>query len=304
MPFSVLKVPERPPITESPSGREADWGFLRVGSRAPIGTTIRIAYVACSVLASGRCFSTARHTAYHSPASSHSGHVLSSLCTRHLGPLRGRGRRFDGDRLAAVGCLPVRERPRGDPVRADGWTRHEKSSDRAGAAGVRTRSGRLWSAEKLNGENLQYAFVLETGYRFSPSLSLGIGYQLGSYNHAAGVSRRGDSEALHTVQVLARHKMGGRQWVVAPYLDLGVNVSTGIGRLAFGPTVGGGLTVAVDNQLSLFLESRFNLAYPNQSNDTGFPFSIQGVVEAFNEAGVPFDGLAVLPAIGVEFELR
>lgn len=179
------------------------------------------------------------------------------------------------------------------------------ASDRSGAAGTRTRLGDLWNAERLNGENLQYAFILEGGYRFSPSLSFGVGYQLGSYLHEADVSRRrGGSESLHTVQVLARYKIGARSWVVSPYVDVGINASSGLGRVGVGPTVGGGLSVAVDNQLTLFLESRFNLAYPNQTNDVDFPFSVNGAVAAVEEKTTPFDVLAVLPALGLEFELR
>lgn len=179
------------------------------------------------------------------------------------------------------------------------------TSDRSGAAGTRTRLGDLWDAEKLDGDNLRYAFVLETGYRFSPSLSFGVGYQLGSYFHDGDLNRRGvGSESLHSVQMLARYKVGARDWVVSPYLDLGVNASTGLGRVGLGPTVGGGLSVAVDNQLTLFLESRFNLAYPNQTNEVDFPFSIRGAVAAVKEKTVPVDVLAALPAIGLEFELR
>jgi len=152
------------------------------------------------------------------------------------------------------------------------------TSDLSGATGGGSRSGRLWDPEKVNGENVQYAFILESGYRFSPSLSFGVGYQFSSYYHEAGFSRRGvGNESLHTIQVLTRYKMGGRRWLVSPYIDLGANVSVGTERLAGGPTLGGGLSVTVDNQLSFFVESRYNLAYPNQTSDTGFPLSIQSL---------------------------
>lgn len=136
-------------------------------------------------------------------------------------------------------------------------------------------------------DNVPYALVAELGYRFSPSLSFGLGYQFGSY-----YVRDVGHESLHTVQLLGRYKMGARAWSVAPYLDVGISASTGRRRVGYGPSLGVGLDVAVNDQVSFFLESRSNLVFSETSVDP-------------DESGsVPFDILNVTPAIGADIALR
>ncbi len=178
------------------------------------------------------------------------------------------------------------------------------ASDLSGDAGTETGIRDLVDSQKFAGDGLQYAFALEVGYKFSRSSSLGIGYQLGSYYHPDDEGLEAGNRYLHTFQILARHKLGARRWRVVPYVDIGVNASSGIEKIGVGPTAGIGLSVAVDNRMSIFLESRLNISFPNQTADTDLSASpTRGVSPLFSEK-VPFDVLSTLPSLGVEIDLR
>lgn len=166
------------------------------------------------------------------------------------------------------------------------------ASDFSGNAGAGRDFGDFFDSAKFSeSSDFQYAFTSELGYRFTPSLSLGIGYQLGTYYFTKLGRIGGKSETLHTVQVLGRYKLGAGRWPVAPYLDLGINVSSGLEHAGFGPTMGGGLAVAIDDRFSLFVESRLNLTFPDEAADT------------FGAGSVPFDVLGIIPAVGTEIDL-
>lgn len=166
------------------------------------------------------------------------------------------------------------------------------TSDFSGNAGAGRGFGDLFDANKFSdSEDFQYAVTMELGYRFSPSLSLGLGYQLGTYYFNDLGRLGGESETLNTVQLLGRYKLGARNWPVAPYIDLGVNLSEGVKHVGFGPSMGGGLDIAIDNRFSLFIESRLNLTFPDEALDT------------FAAGQVPFDIVTIMPAIGTEIDL-
>lgn len=178
------------------------------------------------------------------------------------------------------------------------------TSDFAGAANGGAGFGDFSDSERFTGDEPPYAFVLEFGYRFSPSLSVGMGYQLGSYYHTEVGGLDAGSRILQTVQLLGRYKPGAQRWIVTPYLDLGVNVSSGIDGMGLGPSVGGGLSVTIDEQLAFFVESRLNLTFPDESAESGLLFDRQGIIPSISRGEVPIDVLTVLPAVGFEFELR
>jgi hypothetical protein len=178
------------------------------------------------------------------------------------------------------------------------------ASDLSGDAGAGSGIRDVVDLGRPSGDNLQYAFALEVGYRFSKSSSLGIGYQLGSYYRPAAGEMGAGSERRHTLHVLARRKVGVQRWRVVPYFDLGVNVSSGIKRFGVGPSAGAGLSVAVDNQMSIFLESRLNFVFPNQTADTDGLSWPRWLYSAFLSEDIPFDVLSSLPALGVEIDLH
>lgn len=139
----------------------------------------------------------------------------------------------------------------------------------------------------------RYAPSAELGYRFSPALTLGLGYQLGTNVRDAG------SETVQAMQLLTRYKAGAESWAVAPFVDLGINASTGRDRFRYGPSIGAGLDIAVDNRLSFFVESQFNLTVP-----AAVPFFPGETADAYDStAGVTLDVLSVT-SIGAEFVLH
>lgn len=160
-------------------------------------------------------------------------------------------------------------------------------SDFSGDAGGRAGYRDFYDTEKFTETSeLQYALVAELGYQFTPSFSLGAGYQFGQYYLLSG------NKELQTAQLLGRVTLGADQWTISPYVDLGGAVSTTKrGQFAYGPLLGGGFDVAVNPQVSLFVESRLNTMFPDAAADgTG--------------KGVPFDVLGAIPAFGANIALQ
>lgn len=178
------------------------------------------------------------------------------------------------------------------------------ASDLSGNGGTGTGFSDFTDPEKFSDDDLQYAFSLEVGYHFSSSSSLGIGYQLGSYYHRAGAERVAGSSRRHTLQLLARNRPGAPGWIVTPYFDIGINVSSGARRIGVGPSIGAGLNVAVDNQMAIFLESRLNFVFPNQTAETAAVSGPTWIYSRLRSGNVPFDILSSLPTLGVKFDLR
>jgi len=143
-----------------------------------------------------------------------------------------------------------------------------------------------------------YVLVGEVGYRFSPELGLGLGYQFGQYPFADGVpftttpsapGRGGDlGQARHTVQVLARYMVGASVWTFSPYVDAGLNVSLGGLSPGVGHLVGIGLDASVTDRTSLFLEGRLNFTFADDAVD--------GIASATRA-----DALSALPAVGLKY---
>ena len=139
----------------------------------------------------------------------------------------------------------------------------------------------------------RYAPSAELGYRFSPALSLGLGYQLEAGDRGA------ESGPRQVLQLLTRYKAGAREWRVAPYVDLGINASTGPDQRRYGPSVGAGLDLTVDNRLSFFVESKLNLTVP-----ATVPFFPAETADAYDAAqGLPLSTQRVT-SIGAEFVLH
>jgi chitodextrinase len=160
----------------------------------------------------------------------------------------------------------------------------------SGHTGARGASA-VYDTESLT--EMRYAPSVELGYRFSSALSLGLGYQLGT--NLDGVR----NETVQSVQLLTRYKMGARDWIVSPYLELGINASTGRDRFRYGPSTGGGLDITVDSRLSVFAKSRLHLTVP-----TSVPFLPKEAADAYDAAsGIPLNVLTVT-SIGAEFVLR
>lgn len=127
--------------------------------------------------------------------------------------------------------------------------------------------------EFTTGSGFPIVFNGEVGYRFSPSLALALGIQAGNYpivGYAGGPSGISDSYR-YTPQLLARYTFGSSTQTVAPYVDAGANATFGGDSLptstGVGPSVGAGVDILLSRSLSFYIESRYNLTFPDDAID-------------------------------------
>jgi len=122
----------------------------------------------------------------------------------------------------------------------------------------------------VQGSGLPIVVVGELGYQFSPHWALALGVQAGNYPMDVYPEVEGISDSYrYTPQVLGRYTFAGGG--VAPYLDLGVNVTVGGDSpptsTGIGPSVGAGLSIQLSETASFYVESRLNLTVPDGAVD-------------------------------------
>lgn len=142
--------------------------------------------------------------------------------------------------------------------------------------------------EFSEGTGFPYAWSGEVGYQTSPQFAIGLAYLAGRYPLVLNDAPGTDPDRF-TAQLLGRYTFGAQNWTVAPYLDLGANASFTGTDSGFGPTVGLGLDIVLNDFASFYVESRSNLTFPDDAMD--------GV-----EGGTSFDALSQL--LGVGFKLN
>jgi PKD repeat protein len=126
--------------------------------------------------------------------------------------------------------------------------------------------------EFVRGSGLPFMVTGEIGYQFSPKWSLALGVQAGNYPIAglAGIGGISDSYR-YAPQLLGRYTFGRPGQIVAPYIDLGINLTFGGDRpptsTGVGPSVGGGVDILLSQAASFYVESRLNLAFPDEAVD-------------------------------------
>lgn len=137
------------------------------------------------------------------------------------------------------------------------------------------------------GTGLPFVFVGEVGYQFSPSWTIGVGIQGGNYPVDVYPEIEGVSDSYrYAPQVLGRYTISGG--TVAPYLDLGIHTTLGGDRpptsIGGGPSVGGGVDILLSRTASFYVESRFNLTFPDGAVDGSEPenrFDVTGQLLGF-----------------------
>lgn len=167
---------------------------------------------------------------------------------------------------------------------------------------IKPRIGGAWylgdnekSPTNFNGDvfaidgKLPYSVAIELGYQFSVPFSISLGYQLGNYPIITQFleeegSERGindDPTIRHTVQLLGRYTFANAMTRVAPYIVFGANASfgnvaqqqnlrrTGVeeSETAFGPVVGLGLDIALNDRTSFFIENVSNFTASDNAMD-------------------------------------
>ena len=161
--------------------------------------------------------------------------------------------------------------------------------------------------EFKTGSGFPYVLSFEVGYEAPSNLGILLGFQAGNYpivGYSTGTGSISDSWR-YTPQLLLRYTFGDPGQSTAVYLDVGGNVTFGGQGLAspgYGPTVGGGVDIPLNNTLSFFVESRFNLTLPDDAIDgTSYPedYPADADVSPIGSITGPFDSVNQLLGIGL-----
>lgn len=107
----------------------------------------------------------------------------------------------------------------------------------------------------------------EAGYALSPQFAVGLGLQGGNYPLTSRPYGNGTDKFRATTQVLGRYTFQAREWRAAPYLEGGLALTFGGPQIGIGPSLGVGLDIQLSSSTSLYLESRFNVAFPDEAVD-------------------------------------
>lgn len=167
-----------------------------------------------------------------------------------------------------------------------------------------------WGVE---GKFIPYAAALEVGYQASRNFGIGAAYQVGDYpsilRGAADVdgtqrSSLGDYTRRHTAQLLLRYTFAANTARIAPFLEAGAQGTVGYTDFdgedltGFGPLVGAGLDILLNDRTSLFIEGISNLTFGDLAVD-GAGDDVDADVQDSRVAS--FD---VLSSIGVGLKLN
>lgn len=125
--------------------------------------------------------------------------------------------------------------------------------------------------EFQTGNGFPFLFSGELGYQFSPKWGLALGFQGGNYPIAGFSGPTIDDSYRYTPQILARYTFADADQMVAPYIDGGANLTFGGDDpptdIGYGPTFGVGVDFALTKSTQFFVESRFNLTFPDDAID-------------------------------------
>lgn len=156
---------------------------------------------------------------------------------------------------------------------------------RAGDTGYVKFGGGLshYDGDLSTGDAISFAYVGEVGYLTSPNFGIGLGFQGGRYPQTGTA----DTDRF-TAQLLGRYLFGAETWTIAPYIDLGGNVSFGGNETGGGPTAGVGLDISLNKWASFYIESRTNLVFGDAAMDNV-------------ESGRSFDALSQIVGAGFKF---
>ncbi len=152
--------------------------------------------------------------------------------------------------------------------------------------------------EFITGSGVPLMASVELGYQVSPGWAVVAGFQFGNYPIVGYKKPTINDSYRYTPQLLVRYTFRAPDRTVRPYLDLGGNVTVGGERFTStgaGPSVGGGLDLALGQTTSFYIESRFNITVPDGAIDAA----------EFADAGFwgPFDSVNQLLGVGLRLRL-
>jgi hypothetical protein len=146
--------------------------------------------------------------------------------------------------------------------------------------------------EFITGSGVPLMASVELGYQVSSGWAVVAGFQFGNYPIVGYKKPTINDSYRYTPQLLIRYTFRAPTRTVRPYIDLGGNATFGGERFTStgaGPSVGGGLNIAVGRTTSFYIESRFNLTLPDDAIDGfaseggGFNGSILNPVDSVNQ---------------------
>lgn len=148
-------------------------------------------------------------------------------------------------------------------------------SDYTGDLPLSTETAFFDLREFTRGSGFPYIFSGEAGYQYLPELGVAFALQGGNHPVLTSTGSSLSDSHLLTVQLLGRYTFQAQHWTVAPYLDGGAGITVGgnADTPGFGPVLGAGVDVRINRFMSFYLESRFNLTFPDDAVDGAEPFS-------------------------------
>ena len=145
--------------------------------------------------------------------------------------------------------------------------------------------------EFITGSGVPLMASVELGYQVSSGWAVVAGFQFGNYPIVGyGGTKNSKDSDRYTPQFLIRYTFRSSSQTIRPYFDLGGNITFGgepTVNSGYGPSLGGGLSIALGRRVSMYVESRFNLTFPDDA------------IDDFSSDGEGFDGSVLNPADSV-----
>jgi len=122
--------------------------------------------------------------------------------------------------------------------------------------------------EFVRGTGIPFTNSSELGYQHSQNLAAVVGLQVGNYPIVGYAGETGLKDSYrYTFQLLGRYTFDTPDWPLSPYVDAGGNVTFSGLKTGYGPSIGGGVNIPFNQSVSFFVESRFNLTFPDDAID-------------------------------------
>ena len=147
--------------------------------------------------------------------------------------------------------------------------------------------------EFTRGSGVPVLFTFELGYQPTAHWAIVLAFQTGNYPIVGyGGSNNTTDSYRYTPQLLGRYTFRSVDKTVRPYVDVGGNITFGgesLMGVGYGPSFGGGVSISFSSTVAMYVESRFNLTFPDDAIDGfasdggGIDGSILNPVDSVNQ---------------------